>query len=463
MVVLDSAIVNVALAAIQDDLNFAPENLQWTVTGYALTFGGLLLLGGRFGDLLGRRRMFMVGLVFFAIFSLVCGFAVSPGMLIAGRALQGVGAAILVPSVFSIVSVTFREGPERNTALGILGAIGGAGAALGVLLGGVFTQFVGWEWVFFINVPIAAVALCLVPFFVKESRVEGRGNRFDIAGAVTITASLMFFVFGVTQTVQVGWGSVQTCSFLAGSFVLLVTFLIIETRSSAPLVPLQFFRKRAPAVANLVGFSLGTAVFGTFFLLSLYQQQVLGFSALKTGLGYLAVSLTAILAAGFSQRLVTRFGVWPILSIGFLLLTSGLVYFTNISVEGSYLMDLFPGFLLIGVGIGFSFVPVSIAALSGVVGKEAGLASGMINTSQQIGGALGLSLLVTVANTRTGKLLEEGEELPDALTSGFGIAFWGAIVFTVTALVVTLVALRGRGVSTYARFIPRIPIRRDNV
>ncbi|MGI9657453.1 MAG: MFS transporter, partial [Gaiellaceae bacterium] len=375
-------------------------------------------------------------------FSLLCGLAVSSGMLIAGRALQGVGAAILAPSVYSIVSVTFKEGAERNTALGVLGAIGGSGAAIGVLMGGVFTEFVGWEWVFFINVPIAAAALVMVPIFVSESKAEGLGREFDLAGAIAVTASLMLFVFAVTQTTDVGWVSAQTIASLVGSGVLMVTFLVIETRFRSPLVPLGFFRNRTPTVANLVGFGLGTAIFGTFFLLSLYQQQVLGFSALKTGIGYLAVALTAVAASAVSQALVTRLGVRPVLAAGLLFLGGGLAYFTRVSADGSYFVDLFPGFLLVGVGIGFSFVPVSIAALAGVSGKEAGLASGLINTSQQVGGALGLALLVTIANTRTEGLLDEGRELKSALTSGFGLAFWGAIAFAVIAFVATIVALR---------------------
>ena len=442
MVILDTAIVNVALPTIQADLEFAPENLQWIVTGYALTFGGLLLLGGRAGDLFGRRRMFMVGLVLFAAFSLVCGLAVSSGMLIVGRALQGVGAAILAPSVFSIVSVTFREGSERNKALGVLGAIGGSGAALGVVLGGVFTEYVGWEWIFFINVPIAALALVMVPIFVRESSIEGRGRDFDVAGALTVTASLMLFVFGVTQTTDVGWSSVETIGCLAGAAVLMGTFLVIETRFRSPLMPLSFFRNRTPAAANLVGFGLGTAIFGTFFLVSLYQQQVLGFSALKTGIGYLAISLMAIAGSAVSQALVTRIGVKPVLSSGLLLLAGGLAYFSQVPVEGTYFVDLFPGFVLAGIGIGFSFVPVSIAALAGVTGREAGLASGLINTSQQVGGALGLAVLVTIANTRTENLLSEGGELRAALTSGFSLAFYAGIAFAVIAMTASLVALR---------------------
>lgn len=442
MVILDTAIVNVALPTIQEDLAFAPENLQWVVTAYGLTFGGFLLLGGRAGDILGRRRLFVSGLVLFAVFSLLCGFATSSGMLIVGRALQGLGAALLAPSVFSIVSVSFREGAERNKALGVLGAIGGSGAAIGVLLGGVFAEFIGWEWIFFINVPIAAIALAFVPIYVKESKAVGLGKQFDAAGAISVTASLILFVFAVTQTTDVGWASPQTVGCLIASVVLMAAFLVIETKVPSPLVPLSFFRKRTPSAANLVGFGLGTAIFGTFFLLSLYQQQVLGFSALKTGLGYLAVSLTAIAASGLSQAVVTRIGVKPALSFGLIVLGVGLAYFTSVPVDGSYVSDLLPGFLLVGIGIGFSFVPVSIAALAGVTGKEAGLASGLINTSQQVGGALGLAVLVTVANTRTERVLEEGGDMASALTEGFSLAFWVAIGFAAVALAATLLALR---------------------
>ena len=299
-----------------------------------------------------------------------------------------------------------------------------------------------WEWVFFINVPIAAIGLALVPIYVNESRAEGLRRRFDAAGAVTVTGSLMLFVYGVTQTTAVGWASAQTIGCLVGSALLMLAFLTIETRVRSPLVPLSFFRNRTPAGANLVGFGLGTAVFGTFFLLSLYQQQVLGFGALKTGIGYLAVSLTAIVAASASQALVTRLGVRPVLTSGLLLLGGGLVYFTQVSPDGSYVNDLLPGFLLTGVGIGASFVPVSIAALGGVSEKQAGLASGLINTSQQVGGALGLALLVTIANTRTASLLEDGEEIASGLSSGFGIAFYAAIGVVVIAIVTTLVVMR---------------------
>ena len=442
MVVLDVSIVNVALPSIQTDLNFAPENLQWVISGYALTFGGFLLLGGRVGDLLGRRRLFMVGLGAFALFSLACGLATSEGMLIAFRALQGLAGAILSPSVFSIVSVTFREGSERNKALGILGAIAGSGAAIGVLAGGVLTQYAGWEWIFFVNVPIGVGALFFVPRFVRESRATDMTRHFDTAGAVTVTASLMLLVYGLTQSTNVGWSSGRTIGVLIASVALMATFIWIEARSPSPLVPLSFFRRRTPTGANVIGFGLGTMVFGMFFLLSLYMQQVLGFSALKTGVGYLAVALTAVAASGAAQALVTRLGVKPVLITGLVLLGVGQLYFTQVSVNGSYVSDLLPGFILIGIGLGFSFVPVSIAALAGVTGRDAGLASGLINTSQQIGGALGLAILTTIATTHTDNLLASGEQRAQAFTSGYSYAFWAGVGFAALSAIATVFVLK---------------------
>lgn len=447
MVVLDVAIVNVALNAIQEDLNFAQADLQWIVSGYALTFGGFLLLGGRMGDILGRRRLFVAGLTAFAVFSLLCGFATSPAMLITCRILQGAGAALLSPSVFSIVSVTFEEGAERNKALGILGAIAGSGAAIGVLLGGVLTEYIGWEWCFFINVPIAIVALLLTRKYVRESHTVGLARHFDTQGAVLVTASLMMLVYALTKATDAGWGSTQTIGFLAGSVVLMAGFLFVESRSKSPLMPLGFFKNRTATGANVIGFGLGTIVFGMFLLLSLYMPQVLGYSALKTGVAYLAVALTAVVASGIAQALVTRIGVKVALTIGMVLLGAGLLYFTQISVDGTYVGDLLPGFLLVGVGLGFSFVPVSIAALAGVKPHEAGLASGLINTSQQIGGALGVAILTTVAVTRAENQIADGTDARVAFTSGYGLAFWVGLLFAVVSLIATFVMLRGKDLS----------------
>jgi EmrB/QacA subfamily drug resistance transporter len=454
MVVLDLSIVNVALPSIQTDLGFSPEDLQWIVSGYALTFGGFLLLGGRMGDLLGRRLVFMIGLAAFAAFSLLAGFATSPEMLIVARLLQGAAGAILSPSVFSIVSVMFTEGSERNKALGILGAVAGSGAAIGVLLGGVFTQYVGWEWIFFVNIPIGLGALLLAPRYVRESRADGLTKHFDTAGAVTVTGSLMLLVYGLTQSTNAGWASLQTIGVLAGSAVLMAAFLAIELRSRSPLVPLGFFRRRTPTGANIVGLGLGTTVFGMFFLLSLYMQQVLGFSAMQTGTAYLAIALTAVVSSGVSQALVTRIGVKPVLATGMSLLAGGLLYFTQVSPQGSYVGDLLPGFLLVGVGLGFSFVPVSIAALAGIGDREAGLASGLINTTQQVGGALGLAVLATISTTRTENLLASGTEPASALTTGFAAAFWVGVGFALLSLAATLLALRKRDLELPAEVAP---------
>ncbi len=309
-------------------------------------------------------------------------------------------------------------------------------------MGGVFTEYVGWEWIFFLNVPIAIATLFLVRRYVAESKADGLAKHFDAWGAVTVTASLMLLVFGLTQSTNVGWGSAQTIGVLAASGVLMAIFLGIELRSRSALVPLGIFRRRTLSGANLIGFGLGTMIFGMFFLLSLYMQQVLGYSAMKTGVGYLSVALTVVASAAISQAFVTRLGVKPVLVTGMALLTAGLLYFSQVSVGGSYLGDLLPGFLLIGVGMGFSFVPISIAALAGVQGPEAGLASGLINTSQQIGGALGIALLITVATTRTEGLLESGAAAPEALTNGFGLAFLVAAGFAIVSLVTTLVVLK---------------------
>jgi EmrB/QacA subfamily drug resistance transporter len=439
MVVLDIAIVNVALPTIQSELHFSSEeNLQWIVSGYSLAFGGLLLLGGRAGDILGRRRIFMLGLALFGATSLLAGLSQTSGMLIGARVAQGAAGAILAPSVYSITSVTFEEGAERNKALGVLGAISGAGAAIGVILGGVLTQYAGWEWIFFVNVPIAIVTLFLVPRLVRESRAEGLARHFDAQGAVAVTGSLMLFVYALTRSTQVGWSSLETILCLIGSAALMLIFFLIESRSESPLVPLRIFRRRTLTAANTIGFLLGTMVFGMFFLLSLYMQKVLGFSAIDTGLDYLAVALTAVIASGVAQGLVTRIGVKPALIFGLAMVGGGLVYFTQISANGSYFSDLFAGFIILGIGLGFTFVPISIAALAGVTGRDAGLASGLINTSQQIGGALGLAILTTVSTNHITSALKSGTPEPQALTSGYALAFWVAAALAGVAIVATI-------------------------
>jgi EmrB/QacA subfamily drug resistance transporter len=446
MVVLDVSIVNVALPSIQKSLGFSSSGLEWVVSGYALTFGGFLLLGGRLGDLLGRRRVFMVGLVLFALFSLLCGLSVSPAMLIAARVLQGAAGAILSPSVFSIVSVTFEEGSDRNKALGILGAIAGSGAAIGLLLGGVLTEFASWEWIFFVNVPIGLGVLLLVPRLVTESRAPDMARHFDIAGAVTVTGGLMLLVYGLTRAPTVGWGSAETIASFVGFAVLIGAALVIERRSPSPLIDLNIFRRRTLAGANVLALLLGTMLFGMFFLLTLYQQDVLGYSPLRTGVNNLAIALTVIASSTVSQALVTHVGVKPVLTAGFVLLGGGLAYYTQISPDGSYLTDLLPGFLLTGTGLGCSFVPISIAALGGVTNREAGLASGLITTSQQIGGGIGLAVLSTVSTTRTNNLLASGVAQPIALTDGFQLAFWVGVGIAAAAVLTTLIVIRGRDV-----------------
>jgi EmrB/QacA subfamily drug resistance transporter len=442
MVILDVSIVNVALPSIERKLHFSQSDLQWILSAYALTFGGFLLLGGRVADLLGRRRVFMVGVALFTLASLACGLSNSEGTLIAARAVQGLGAAILSPAALSIISTTFQEGSERNKALGIWGAMGGAGAAVGVLLGGVLTKYLGWEWIFFVNVPVGAAALLLTRTVVHESRADTEHRHFDAAGAVLITSALVLLVFALTRADRVGWGSTQTLLILAASALLHAAFSAVELRSKAPLVPLGIFtRLRTLSGANVVGFLLGALTFAMFFMLSLYMQQVLGLSALQTGVGYLAVALTAIVFSGIAQALVTRIGVKPSLTFGMILMVLGNLWFTQVSADGSYAVDLLPGFLLIGVGLGFSFVPVSIAALAGVAPHEAGLASGLINTSQQIGGALGVAVLSTVSTTRTHHLTKAGDSVASALTGGFSLAFWVAVGFGVAGLVATLMMI----------------------
>ncbi len=448
LVVLDVAIVNVALPSIQTALDFSQEDLQWVVSAYTLTFGGLLLLGGRMADLLGRRRVFMAGLVVFSLASLACGFAQTDTVLIIARAVQGIGAAIISPAALSILVTTFDEGAERNKALGIWGAIAGIGGAAGVLAGGILTDTLGWEWIFFVNVPIGLAVIALIPRYIDESRAEGATRNFDVAGAVSVTAGLALLVYALVNTDSAGWLSGETITLFAVSVALLAAFVVIELRAAAPLMPLGIFRLRSLTGANIVGLLLGAAVFSVFFFLSLYMQQVLGYSALKSGFAYLLVAVTIILAAGASQALVTRFGTKMILAIGMALLTLGLLYFTRIDVDGTYLVDLVPGFLLVGVGLGFAFVPVSIAALQGVREHEAGVASGLINTSQQIGGALGIAILSTIATTHTEGVIRDAggsqDAIAGALTEGFQYAFAVGAGMALIGLIATLVLLDRR-------------------
>jgi EmrB/QacA subfamily drug resistance transporter len=441
MVVLDIAIVNVALPSIQVDLGFSQDSLQWVLSAYALVFGGFLLLGGRAADLLGRRRIFIAGLVVFTLGSLLCGLAWDDTALIGARAIQGLGAAIISPAALSILGVTFTEGRERNIALGAWGAVGGFGAAAGVLMGGVLTDALSWEWIFFVNIPVGAVALALTPLLLGESR-DARVKSFDALGAVLVTSGLVVLVYAITEARDYGWASLETIGLFAASVVLLAGFALTELRRRDPLMPFSIFRLQTLTGANISGLILGTATFAMFLMLTLYMQQVLGYSAMKTGVAYLAVALTAIVWSGVAAQLVTRIGVKPVLITGMAAMTAGLVYFTQVSVGGSYLGDLLPGFLLIGLGLGFSFVPISIAALAGVQPSEAGLASGLINTSQQIGGALGIAVLSTIATSQTDDAISGGSALPVALTDGFQAAFWAGLAVAVVGVLVAIFVIR---------------------
>jgi EmrB/QacA subfamily drug resistance transporter len=443
MTVLDVSIVNVALPSIGKALDFSRDNLQWVVTAYAITFGGFLLLGGRAADLLGRRRVFLVGVVLFTAASFVCGLAWSEGVLIASRAVQGLGAAIISPAALSIITTTFEEGAERNKALGIWGAIGGSGAAVGVLAGGVLTKYLGWEWIFFVNVPVGALALTLAPRFVRESRIERESSQ-DVAGALTVTGGLALLVYSVSNAPAHGWGSGWTLSRLAVAVVLLAAFLVIEARAKDPIMPFRIFRVSTVAGANAAGLLLGAVIFANFFLLTLYVQQVLGWSALKTGLTFIATAGTAILWAGLAQALVTKIGAKTVMAVGFVAMVAGMAWYTQIPVHASYWSDLLPGYLLVGFALPFSFIPVSIAALAGVQSHEAGLASGLINTAQQIGGAIGVAVTSSVSISHFNTLVREHgpKSFPQSFTSGSQWAFWVCVGIGVAGLVAVLTLVR---------------------
>ena len=450
MTILDVAIVNVALPSMGRSLHVSDSSLQWVLTAYALTFGALLLLGGRAADLLGRRRVFLVGLVLFTAASLVCGLSSNLGLLVGGRAVQGIGAAIISPAALSIVMTVFDEGPDRNKALGIWGALGGSGAAVGVLLGGILTKWLGWEWIFFVNVPVGALVLLACLGFVKESRLDSRERAFDPFGALTATGSLVALVYGISKAPDVGWGDAQTIALLAVAAVLAGLFLAIESRVEKPIMPLRILKIRTVAAANAVSFLLGATVFATFFILTLYVQQVLGWSALKTGITFLATAGSTVLWAGLSQALVTRLGPRRIMVAGLSLMGVATVLYTQVPVHGSYAADLLPGYLIYAAGMAGAFIPVSIAALAGVPAEEAGLASGLFNTNQQIGGALGIAITASIATSRFRTLTGEGKSRAAAATSGYHYAFWVLAAFAFAGALVSLVAVRDSEVATAA-------------
>jgi EmrB/QacA subfamily drug resistance transporter len=428
MVVLDVAIVNVALPSIKTDLHFSQESLQWVITAYSIFFGGVLLLGGRLADLLGRRRLFMAGLLLFTISSLLDGLAWSEGSLITFRSLQGLGAALLSPAALSILTTIFREGRERNLALGIWGAASGSGAAAGVLLGGALTSALSWSWIFFINVPAGALVLAVSPWLLRESRAQLAHRHFDFAGAASITGGLMLLVYAMTRATQHGWETAETIGLLAASAALIVAFVVIELRSRAPLLPMRIFRLQTLSASNVNGLLMGGAIFSQFFLLTLYMQQVLHYSAIKTGVAYIALTLVIISFSTVSQALVTRIGIRRVLPVGMGLAAGALILFAQLPVHGHYFSNLFPAFLLSGVGLALAFVPMSIGGLTGVRQSDAGIASGLINTTQQIGGAIGVAAATTIATTFTSNYVaaHPGTTVLSgaALTHGFEIAFY---------------------------------------
>jgi EmrB/QacA subfamily drug resistance transporter len=444
VVVLDASIVNVALPSIGRGLHFSEQNLPWIVNAYVITFGGFLLLGGRAADLLGRRRVFMTGLLVVAGASLAAGFASSQGQLIAARAAQGLGAAIISPSALSIVTTMFQDGAERNKALAAWGAVAGSAGAAGVLLGGILTDTLGWQWVLWVNVPVSLIALAFTPGLIPESRSEAATRHFDAAGAITVTAGLSLLAYALLDASSAGWGSAKTVGLLGTAAILLGAFVVIEQRSVAPLVPFRIFRLRTLTGANVAGLLLGASLFSMFFFISLYMQQVLRYSPIHAGLSYLPLAITIIVAAGLGGQLVTRFGFKPILAIGMLLVALGLVWFSRVTVGGGFVSDILGPSLLAALGLGFAFVTSTIAAVSGVKEHEQGLASGLINTSQQIGGALGLAVLSTIATSRTHDLLSSGSSLPHALTDGFQAAFLGGAALAALGFIATLVLIRTR-------------------
>jgi EmrB/QacA subfamily drug resistance transporter len=450
VVVLDASIVNVALPSIGRDLHFSQDDLSWVVNAYVLVFGGFLLLGGRLADLLGRRRLFMVGLILFAVASLAGGLAQSAGWLVAARAVQGLGAALLSPAALSLVTVLFAEGSERNKAMGVWGAVAGSGGAVGVLLGGMLTEWAGWEWVLFVNVPIGIFAAAISPRLLPESRNEGE-RHFDVAGALTITVGLSLLVYAIVDANSAGWASAQTLGLGAIALALIAAFYVIERRQKAPLVPFPgIFRMRTITGINVSAVLIAAALFSMFFFISLYMQNVLGFSPIEAGLAYLPLAVGIIITAGATAGLVTRFGFKPVLVSGLIITAGGLIWFAQVSPDGSYVGDiLFPS-LLAAVGLGLAFVSMTVAAVSGVETHETGLASGLINTSQQIGGALGLAILATVANTRIDDLAASGTPQNIALTEGFQSAFLVGAGMAVAGAILAMVLVSSRASREHA-------------
>jgi EmrB/QacA subfamily drug resistance transporter len=456
MTTVDLTIVNVALPTIGRDLDFSEAGLQWVVTAYGLTYGGFLLLGGRLADLLGRRRILMLGLALFTISSLGAALAASPGFLVAMRGLQGLGSAIFLPAALAIVTDMFREGAERNKALGIWGGIAALGGTAGLITGGLLTRYVGWETIFFLNVPIGAAALALTPRIVPDSRLATARRAFDLLGALTVTGGLLLLVYAISTSPEAGWSSARTIALLAASAAALAVFLIVESRVAAPLLPLRIFQLRSVAAANAVGVLLGASFFGFIFVGTLYMQQVLGYSALQTGVAWAGASATSLALAGLSQKLVTRISPAPVMALGMAMIGGGALWTTQASAHAHFWSSLAAPFLVVGAGTAFGFIPISIGGLTGVSERDAGLASGLLNTSQQLGGAIGVAIASTVAATRVNVLVAHGSDHTAALTGGFQWAFWVTGAIGLLALPLIAVLSRRSAGARSAQLVPAL-------
>jgi EmrB/QacA subfamily drug resistance transporter len=449
MVVLDATIVNVALPAIQHGLHFSSASLQWVVNGYTLIFGGFLLLGGRAADLLGRKRLFIAGIALFSLASLLNGVAQSPAMLVIGRGLQGLGGALLSPAALSIVTTTFTENSERTRALGVWSAIAAGGGAVGLLLGGVLTDLVSWPWIFIVNVPVGIGALMLAFRYVPESRADMPHRSFDLAGAATVTGGLVVLVYAIVKAQAYGWGSARTLGLIGAGVALLAAFVAIERRSVAPLMRLSIFRVRSLAVADGVLLLVASGMFGMFFFASLYVQEILGYSPLRAGLAFLPITAGIVIGAGIAQQLIKRLGVRDVAIAGIVIATAGLAWLTQLPVHGSYVGSLLSGLLPMSIGMGLTFVPITLLGTGGVSGDDAGLASGLFNTAQQVGGSFGLAILASLAASQTSGLLHGHVTQATALAarvSGYHVAFGAAAAMLGAGALVLAGLLRQRHV-----------------
>jgi EmrB/QacA subfamily drug resistance transporter len=450
MVVLDATVVNVALPSIQRGLHFSPASLQWVVNAYTLMFGGFLLLGGRAGDLLGRKRLFMVGVALFSAASLLNGLAQSSTMLIVGRGIQGLGGAMLSPAALSIITTTFTEQGERARALGVWSAIAAGGGAVGLIMGGVLTQVASWPWIFIVNVPVGVLTLIATLRVIPESRADLEHRSFDLGGAITVTGGLVVLVYAIVKAQAYGWGSARTLGLIAVALALLAAFVLIEQRSAAPLVRLSIFRIRTLSVANAVLLLVASGLFGMFFFASLYVQEILGYSPLHAGLAFLPVTGGIAVGAGLAQQLIRRFGVRNVGVLGITLATVGMGLLARIPVHGTYAGDLLPGLLPMSIGMGLAFVPITLLATGGVTGNDSGLASGLFNTSQQVGGALGLAILSTLAASKTTSVLNglhgsaTAAASVAARVSGYHVAFTAAAIMLGAGAVILAFGLRRR-------------------